>query len=66
MNATLNGTNLVLTIPLKTQPSLSKSGKALVIASTAGWFATGLTLQGREICISANAVIKSKAPVAAA
>lgn len=50
--------SLVITIGL-TAPSESKSGKTLLVASTHGAQATGLTVQDKPVIVSLNAYIKA-------
>ena len=49
--------SLVITINLQA-PTESKSGKTLLVASTHGAQATGITVQDRPVIVSLNAYIK--------
>ena len=56
--AKIEGSNLVLTIPLEDPPQRSASGKSLVIASTRGNAVTSLMVQGKPLTVGCNAYIK--------
>lgn len=56
MSAEVKGKTLVLTIPLQ-KPTLSKSGKSQIVASTGGFTATTATIEGKPVRISVNAII---------
>ena len=45
----------ILTITLAVEPSISKSGKSLVIASTHGNVQTACTHEGQNVTIGVNA-----------
>ena len=47
---------LIMELPLQS-PRPSKSGKALIVASTAGFQKSGVELQGKEISVSVNAIV---------
>jgi hypothetical protein len=58
MNAKIEGSNLVITLPLQ-NPRPSASGKTLVVASTGGNVTTNsATIQGKPLTIGVNAYIK--------
>jgi len=48
---------LVITIPLQ-EPTLSASGKTLVVASSHGNMVTGAMIQGKPVVVGLNAYIK--------
>ena len=57
MNATIEGSNLVITLPLQS-PRPSASGKNLVVASTGGNVTiNSATVQGKPLTIGVNAYI---------
>lgn len=57
MNAKIENGNLVITLPLQ-KPTRSKTGKSLIIASTNGFMKTGVEVEGKEISLSVNAIVK--------
>lgn len=57
MNAKVENGNLVITLPLQ-KPTRSKTGKSLIIASTNGFMKTGVEVEGKEISLSVNAIVK--------
>lgn len=57
MKCKVEGKNLVVTIPLQ-DPTESKSGKTLVVASTHGNQATGITVQDQPLILGLNAYIR--------
>jgi hypothetical protein len=58
MNARIEGSNLVITLPLQT-PRPSASGKTLVVASSGGNVTVqGAAVQGKPLTIGVNAYIK--------
>lgn len=58
MTAEIKGTNLVITIPMKTTPTPSSTGKTLSVASSGGNKATTVTVQGKPVIIGLNAYIQ--------
>jgi len=56
MKATIENGELVVRIPLQT-PTLSASGKTLVVASTHGNVKTDATVNGKQVTIGLNAYI---------
>lgn len=52
----LKDNKLIITLPLGT-PTASKSGKTLVLATTNGFVKTSLTVAGKPLSVSVNAVI---------
>lgn len=61
MKAEIKGNNLVITIPCNIDnPSLSASGKSLVVASTQGNITLpDLQIKGKNLTIGLNAYIKA-------
>lgn len=57
MNAKVENGNLVITLPLQ-KPTRSKTGKSLIIASTNGFMKTSVEVEGKEISLSVNAIVK--------
>jgi hypothetical protein len=57
MNATIEGKDLVIRIPLQ-NPQPSKSGKTLVVASTNGNQPTTAQVNGKPLTIGVNAYIR--------
>lgn len=57
MKCKVEGKSLVVTIPLQ-EPTESKSGKTLVVASTHGNQATGITVAGQPLILGLNAYIR--------
>jgi len=58
MKAEIVNGNLVITIPVQTPPTPSKSGKSLVVASSNGNKATAAQVNGKPIIIGLNAYIQ--------
>jgi hypothetical protein len=56
MNATIEGADLVIRIPLHA-PRPSASGKTLVVASSAGNVSTTAEVNGKRVTIGVNAYI---------
>lgn len=56
MKVEIKDNNLIITIPLQT-PTLSTSGKTLVVASTKGNKVTDVMVQGKPVTIGLNAYI---------
>jgi hypothetical protein len=50
------GENLVITMPLQ-KPELSKSGKTLIVATSAGLVKTAASVKGKPITVGVNAFI---------
>lgn len=59
MKTEIKDNQLIITIDLQT-PTLSASGKTLVVASTRGNVTTDLTIQGKPVTIGLNAYISNK------
>lgn len=57
MTATIQGNDLVVTIPLNS-PRPSASGKTLVVATSGGNVVTGAQVNGKNVTIGLNAYIK--------
>lgn len=57
MKVTINNKTLIIEIPIKDPPSLSASGKTLLIASTHGNFLSQVKFNGKQVTVSANAFI---------
>ena len=56
MQVQIKDNNLVITMPLQT-PSVSKSGKTLIVATSAGIKATTAEIDGKPIKVGVNAFI---------
>lgn len=56
MKTEIKNNQLIITIDLQT-PTLSASGKTLVVASTRGNVVTDVTVQGKPVTIGLNAYI---------
>lgn len=55
----IEGSNLVITVPLNTPPVASKSGKSLTIATTQGNHPVpGLVFNGKSVTVGLTAYIK--------
>src|ERR1700747_1126526 len=52
---------VVITLPLQT-PAPSASGKTLIVASSHGVKRSAVTLEGKELCVNANAFIYPSSP----
>jgi hypothetical protein len=59
LSAKVEGKNLVLTIPMESEPGLSASGKTLVVASTKGNIETPVTVMGQSLIVGLNAYIRN-------
>lgn len=57
MKVTIEGQELVIRMPLE-EPTLSASGKTLVVASTHGNVVTSATVNGKPVTLGVNAYIK--------
>ena len=57
MEAEIKGKKLILTLDLQ-KPEVSKSGKSLIVASTNGFVKTALNLDGKQVSIAVNAIVK--------
>lgn len=59
MNCKIEGSNLVLTVPLNPKPyPPSSTGKTRIVATTHGSQPTGVHVDGKPITVSLNAYIK--------
>ena len=58
MNATKKGSKLVIEIDLQ-EPTVSKSGKTLVVATTHGNIQTSVEVDGKPLTIGLNAYIRA-------
>lgn len=58
MNARIDGSNLIITIPMNPSPTPSASQKSLVVASTHGAMTTPTQINGKNLIINLNAYIK--------
>lgn len=58
VQATIEGTTLVVKIPMNAQPTRSASGKTLVVASTHGNMATAAMVQNKPVIVGLNAYIR--------
>jgi hypothetical protein len=57
MKVAIEGGELVIRLPLNNPPTVSASGKTLVIASTRGNQKTEAVVQGQRVTIGVNAYI---------
>jgi hypothetical protein len=57
MQVTIEGDELVIRIPLLAQPTKSKSGKTILVASSGGNVVTEATVNGKPITVGLNAYI---------
>ncbi len=57
MQATIEGNELVIRIPLLPQPTRSKSGKTMLVATSGGNIETDATVNGKPVTIGLNAYI---------
>lgn len=62
MKVTTKKGHLIIDLPLEA-PRASASGKTLVVASSRGVRATGVKIDGKVVCVSANAFIYPDAEV---
>lgn len=60
VRATIEGTDLVIRVPLETKPAPSNSGKTILIASSHGNAETNLEVDGVKLTVGVNAYIKKK------
>lgn len=58
MKASINKGILTIEIPVNATPTLSSSGKTLIVASSGGNIATTATVNGKPVTIGLNAYIK--------
>ena len=58
MNVITKDGNLVITIPMNTAPTPSKSLKNLIVASTHGNIPSNCMVNGKPLTVSLNAYIK--------
>lgn len=58
MTAKIEGTNLVITIPMNATPVTSSTGKSKIVASTGGFMATTVSVQGQPVKVNLTAIIK--------
>ncbi len=59
MNAEIKNGNLIITIPMNSQPTPSASGKTLVVASSHGNQTTNAQVQGKSVVVGLNAYIRA-------
>ena len=57
MKAEIINGNLVITVPLQ-QPTPSKSGKTLLVATSGGLKLSGVEVDGKEVTIGLNAFVR--------
>jgi hypothetical protein len=57
MSTTIENGQLVIRLPLASEPRPSSTGKTFVIAGTGGFAKTGATIGGKPVSISVNATI---------
>jgi len=55
----IKGKQLIIAIDIK-KATLSKTGRAYVVASTEGWFSSPVKVDGKNIAINVNACYKAK------
>jgi len=60
MHAELKDGNLILTIPVESNPRPSATGKTLVVASSHGNQPTAVTVQGKPVYVGLNAYIYAR------
>lgn len=58
LTVTVDGTDLVIRVPMNPQPVPSASGKTLVVASSHGNQVTECTVDGKKVTVGVNAYIK--------
>lgn len=63
MSAEIKNGNLVITLPLQT-PTMSKTGKSLIVAGTNGFAVTNARVNNTPVKISVNAIIQPQAAAA--
>ena len=56
MKVEIIGKDLVITLPLRA-PELSKSGKTLIVATSAGLVQTAAQVEGKPVTVGVNAFI---------
>lgn len=61
MNARVEGSELVISIPLEKELRPSSTGKTLIVASTNGFAATDAVIGGKPVSVSVNAIIRTGA-----
>ena len=59
IEAKLTGKKLTITVDINSTPTLSSTGKSLVVASSHGNQATAIMVQGKPVMIGLNAFIKA-------
>jgi hypothetical protein len=57
VTAKIVGKSIVLTLPLQ-EPTMSTSGKNLIVASTGSFQETEAVIQGKKVRVAANCIIK--------
>ena len=57
MQINVEGNELVIRIPLLAEPTRSKSGKTLLVATSGGNIETDATVNGKPITVGLNAYI---------
>lgn len=60
MEARIEGSNLILVVPLNNPPKQSSSGKTLLIAGGSGNIKTDLMHDGKQVTIGLNAFIPAR------
>ena len=57
MKVTIEGKELVIRIPVETPPRPSKSGKTMIVATSAGNVTTDCIVDGKQVVVGLNAYI---------
>ena len=60
MKVAIEGNELVIRAEIAAQPSVSSTGKSLMLVNTGGFVQTGLSHQGKPVKVSLNAIVPSK------
>ena len=60
LNAKIEGTELVIRVPLYSTPKLSATGKTLVVATSHGNVATSVEVDGMPVHVGVNAYIRMR------
>ncbi len=60
VTAKVEGSKLVISLPLVKPPRPSKSGKSLTVATTSGNIATDVIVDGKPVVVGVNAYISAR------